>query len=132
MAGGGVALLRTIDRLEKARGSVKGDQKTGVEIVRRAIETPLRQITENAGIEGALVVQRVLEEKGSFGYNARTETYEDLVKSGVVDPTKVVRTAIENAASIAGLLLTTEALITEKPEEEEAPAGHGGHGHDHF
>jgi len=132
VAGGGVALLRTIDRLEKARGSVKGDQKTGVEIVRRAIETPLRQITENAGIEGALVVQRVLEEKGSFGYNARTETYEDLVKSGVVDPTKVVRTAIENAASIAGLLLTTEALITEKPEEEEAPAGHGGHGHDHF
>ena len=132
VAGGGVALLRTIDRLEKARGAVKGDQKTGVEIVRRAIETPLRQITENAGIEGALVVQRVLEEKGSFGYNARSETYEDLVKSGVVDPTKVVRTAIENAASIAGLLLTTEALITEKPEEEEAPAGHGGHGHDHF
>ena len=132
VAGGGVALLRTIARLEKARGSVKGDQKTGVEIVRRAIETPLRQITENAGIEGALVVQRVLEEKGSFGYNARTETYEDLVKSGVVDPTKGVRTAIENAASIAGLLLTTEALITEKPEEEEAPAGHGGHGHDHF
>ena len=132
VAGGGVALLRTIDRLEKARGSVKGDQKTGVEIVRRAIETPLRQITENAGIEGALVVQRVLEEKGSFGYNARTETYEDLVKSGVVDPTKVVRTAIENAASIAGLLLPTAALITEKPEEEEAAAGHGGHGHDHF
>ena len=130
--GGGVALLRTIDRLEKARGSVKGDQKTGVEILRRAIEAPLRQIAENAGAEGSLVVQRVLEEKGGFGYNARTEAYEDLVKSGVVDPTKVVRTAMENASSIAGLLLTTEALITEKPEEEEPAAGHGGHGHDHF
>ena len=130
--GGGVALLRTVDRLEKARGSVKGDQKTGVEILRRAIEAPLRQIAENAGAEGSLVVQRVLEEKGGFGYNARTEAYEDLVKSGVVDPTKVVRTAMENASSIAGLLLTTEALITEKPEEEEPAAGHGGHGHDHF
>ena len=130
--GGGVALLRTIDRLEKARGAVKGDQKTGVEIVRRAIEAPLRQIAENAGTEGSLVVQRVLDEKGAFGYNARTDTYEDLVKGGVVDPTKVVRVAIENAASIAGLLLTTEALITEKPEEDAPEAGHGGHGHDHF
>ena len=130
--GGGVALLRTIDRLEKARGAVKGDQKTGVEIVRRAIEAPIRQIAENAGTEGSLVVQRVLDEKGAFGYNARTDTYEDLVKGGVVDPTKVVRVAIENAASIAGLLLTTEALITEKPEDDAPEAGHGGHGHDHL
>ncbi len=130
--GGGVALLRTIDRLEKTRSAVKGDQKTGVEIVRRAIETPLRQITENAGLEGSLVVQRVLDEKDGFGYNARTESYEDLVKSGVVDPTKVVRAAIENASSIAGLLLTTEALVTEKPEEEKEQAHDHGHGHDHF
>jgi chaperonin GroEL len=132
--GGGVALLRCLDRLEKARGTVKGDQKTGVEIVRRALEAPLKQIAQNAGIEGSLVVQRVLAEKAGFGYNARTDVYEDLVKAGVVDPTKVVRTAVENAASIAGLLLTTEALISELPEKEKEQAhthGHGHHGHSH-
>jgi chaperonin GroEL len=125
--GGGVALLRTIPRLEKARSSVKGpDQKTGVDIIRRAIEAPLKQIATNAGVEGSLIVQRVLSESGTFGYNARTDTFEDLAKSGVSDPTKVVRTAIENASSIAGLLLTTEAMVTEVEEEKEE-----GHGHHH-
>ena len=134
--GGGVALLRCIDALDKARSQLRGsDQKTGVDIIRRSLEEPLRQIVNNAGIEGSLVVQEVLENSGSFGFNAQTETYEDLVKAGVIDPTKVVRTAIENASSIAGLLLTTEALITEKPQEEEKEAvghHHHGHGHSHF
>jgi len=130
VTGGGVALLRTIDRLEKVRSSVKGqDQKTGVDIVRRAIEAPLKQISANAGIEGAIVVQRVLEENDTFGYNARTDTFEDLAKAGVSDPTKVVRTAIENASSIAGLLLTTEAMISEIPEEKEEAHDHHGHSH---
>ena len=128
--GGGVALLRTIDRLEKARSSVKGvDQKTGVDIVRRAIEAPLKQIAANAGVEGALVVQSVLDETGTFGYNARTDTFEDLAKAGVSDPTKVVRTAVENAASISGLLLTTEAMITELPDEKEEAQDSHGHAH---
>ncbi|MBT4138662.1 MAG: chaperonin GroEL [Candidatus Latescibacteria bacterium] len=127
--GGGVALIRSIDVLDKVRSQVKGDQKTGVEIVRRSLEAPMRQIATNAGEEGSLVVQKVREGKGAFGYNARTETYEDMVKAGVTDPTKVVRAAIENAASISGLLLTTEALVTEKPEEKEDD-GHG-HGHHH-
>ena len=128
--GGGVALLRTIDRLDKARGAVRGqDQKTGVDIVRRAIEAPLTQISANAGVEGPLVVQRVLDESGAFGYNARTDTFEDLSKAGVSDPTKVVRTAIENASSIAGLLLTTEALVSELPEEKEDAHDHHGHAH---
>jgi len=123
--GGGVALLRTIPRLEKARSSVKGpDQKTGVDIIRRAIEAPLKQIATNAGVEGSLIVQRVLSESGTFGYNARTDTFEDLAKSGVSDPTKVVRTAIENASSIAGLLLTTEAMVTEVEEEKDEGPGH--------
>ena len=127
--GGGVALVRCIDILEKVRGQVKGDQKTGVDIVRRALEAPMRQIATNAGEEGSLVVQKVREGKGAFGYNARTETYEDMVKAGVTDPTKVVRAAIENASSIAGLLLTTEALVTELPEDKDDD-GHG-HGHHH-
>jgi chaperonin GroEL len=123
--GGGVALLRTIPQLEKARSSVKGtDQKTGVDIIRRAIEAPLKQIATNAGVEGSLIVQRVLSETGTFGYNARTDTFEDLAKAGVMDPTKVVRTAIENASSIAGLLLTTEAMITEVEEEKDEDHGH--------
>jgi chaperonin GroEL len=130
VAGGGVALLRSIDALEKARNQVKGDQKVGVDIVRRALEEPMRQIADNAGHEGSLVVQRVCEAEGNTGFNAQTEKYEDLVKAGVIDPTKVVRTAIENASSIAGLLLTTEALVTEIPEEEKAEAGHD-HGHAH-
>ena len=131
--GGGVALVRCIDALEKTRGQLKGEQKIGVDIVRRALEEPMRQIANNAGVEGSLVVQRVREEKGSFGFNAQTETYEDLVKAGVIDPTKVVRSAIENAASIASLLLTTEAMVTEIPEDEKADHGHDhGHGHSHF
>ncbi len=128
VAGGGVALLRCIDALDKTRSQVKGDQKVGVEIVARALEEPMRQIAENAGLEGSLVVERVKEGKGAFGFNAQTEEYEDLAASGVIDPTKVVRTATENAASIAGLLLTTEALITEMPEKDKpaAPAPPGG------
>ena len=127
--GGGVALLRCIEGLEKTRNQVKGDQKIGVDIVRRALEEPMRQISDNAGAEGSLVVQRVREEKGSVGYNAQTEKYEDLVKAGVIDPTKVVRAAIEHASSIAGLMLTTEALITEIPADDPpappAPPGGG-------
>ena len=127
--GGGVALVRSIGALDKTRNTVKGDQKIGVDIVRRALEEPMRQIADNAGAEGSLVVQRVTEEQGAFGYNAQTEKYEDLVKAGVIDPTKVVRTAIENAASIAGLLLTTEVLVTEIPHEDPpAPAAPPGGG----
>ncbi len=129
--GGGVALVRCIDSLDKVRSQVKGDQKTGVDIVRRALEAPMRQIATNAGEEGSLVVQKVREGKGAYGYNARTETYEDMVKAGVTDPTKVVRAAIENASSISGLMLTTEALITEKPQEKDDHAHGHHHGHAH-
>ena len=129
--GGGVALARSVVGLEKARGQVRGDQKTGVDILKRSLEAPMRKIADNAGIEGSLVVQKVHEGSGNFGFNALTETYEDLVKAGVTDPTKVVRSAIENAASISGLLLTTETLVTELPEEEKAPAGGHDHGHGH-
>ena len=104
-------------------------ENQGVRIVRRALEEPLRQIATNAGLEGAVVIEEVLTRKGSYGYNAQTEEYGDLVQMGVIDPTKVVRTALENASSIASLLLTTEALVTEEDEEDEAPAG--GHGHQH-
>lgn len=129
--GGGVALVRCIDVLEKVRGQVKGDQKTGVDIVRRSLEAPMRQIATNAGEEGSLVVQKVREGEGAFGYNARTEVYEDMVKAGVTDPTKVVRAAIENASSISGLLLTTEALVTEKPQEKDDHDHGHHHGHSH-
>ena len=127
--GGGVALLRSLGALDET--DVHGDQSTGVDIVRRALQAPLRQIADNAGIEGSLVVQKVNEGEGAYGFNARTEQYEDLVDSGVIDPTKVVRTAIENAASIAGLLLTTEALVTDKPEENQGAAHVDDHGHMH-
>jgi chaperonin GroEL len=129
--GGGVALLRCAEALDKTRSGVKGDQKTGVDIVLRSLESPMRQIAANAGFEGSLVVQRVREEKGAFGFNARTEEYGDLVKAGVIDPTKVVRSAIENASSIAGLLLTTEAMVTEKPEEKKNDGHNHHHGHSH-
>jgi chaperonin GroEL len=129
--GGGVALVRCIDILEKVRGQVKGDQKTGVDIVRRSLSSPMRQIAANAGEEGSLVVQKVREGKGAYGYNARTEVYEDMIKAGVTDPTKVVRAALENAASIAGLLLTTEALVTEKPKEKDGEGHDHGHHHGH-
>jgi len=115
--GGGVALLRTIPALEKLK--LEGDQQIGVEIVKRALEEPIRMIANNAGVEGSVVVQRVKSEKGSFGFNAETEEYEDLMKSGIIDPTKVTRSALQNAASIAALLITTEGLITEKPEEKK-------------
>jgi chaperonin GroEL len=127
--GGGVALIRAIKSLDKARSSARGDEKIGVDIVRRALEEPLRQIAKNAGIEGAIVVQTVADGEGAFGYNADTEKYEDMIKAGVPDPTKVTRSALENAASIASLLLTTEALIADIPEEAPpAPAGPPGGG----
>jgi chaperonin GroEL len=127
--GGGVALLRCVKVLESLK--LEGDQKVGADIVRRAIEAPLRWIATNAGVEGSIVVQKVKESKDAgFGYNAATDSYEDLVKAGVIDPTKVVRSALQNASSIASLLLTTEAMVSEIPEEKkEAPApGAGGMG----
>ncbi|HEY7611433.1 MAG TPA: chaperonin GroEL [Gemmatimonadales bacterium] len=127
VAGGGVALIRAQSALEKIRGSE--DEKVGVDIVRRALEEPIRMIAQNAGAEGSIVVARVKESKDkNFGYNAQTDTYEDLVKAGVIDPTKVTRTALQNAASIAGLLLTTEAVVVEKKEEKPAPAAPPGGG----
>jgi chaperonin GroEL len=123
--GGGVALIRAISSLEGLTGE-NADETTGVAIVRRAVEEPLRQIVTNAGGEGAVIVQRVMEGKGNFGYNARTEVFEDLLEAGVIDPTKVTRIAIENAASISSMLLTTECVIAEIPEDESA--GHMGGG----
>ena len=126
--GGGVALVRAIPAVDALIKGLEGDEKIGAQIVRRSLEEPLRQIVDNAGEEGAVVVAKVLESKEPhFGYNAATGKYEDLVKAGVIDPTKVTRTALQNAASIAGLLLTTEALVVEIPEPKAAPAG-GGHG----
>jgi chaperonin GroEL len=122
--GGGVAFIRAIETLEKMKGSNE-DETTGVAIVRRALEEPLRQIVANAGIEGSIVVQKVKEGKADYGFNARTEVYENLFKAGVIDPTKVTRIALENAASIAGMLLTTECVIADKPKKEEAPHSHG-------
>jgi chaperonin GroEL len=125
--GGGVALIRAQAGLEKLE--VSDEQRTGVNIIRRAIEEPLRQISANAGVEGSIVVDKVKNGKGSFGYNARTDEYGDLLAQGVIDPTKVVRYALQNAASVAGLMLTTEALIAERPKDEPAGGGHAGHGH---
>ena len=126
--GGGVAYIRSIDSLEDLE-AVNADEKTGVAIVKRAIEEPLRQIVANAGKEGAVVVQKVREGKGDFGYNARTEVYENLFAAGVVDPAKVTRVALENAASIAGMFLTTECVIVEKKEDKpEMPMGAPGMG----
>src|SRR5262249_52163841 len=110
--GGGGALIPSLGGLDKLK--LKGDRQYGVHIIRRAIEEPLRQISANGGIEGSVVVQKVKEGKGAFGYNAATGEFEDLVKAGVIDPTKVVRAALQNAASVASLMLTTEALIAEK------------------
>jgi len=127
VAGGGVALVRTIPGIEKLK--LGGDEQVGCNIVRRALEEPLRQIAQNAGVEGAVVVAKVMQAKDNHGYNAATNSYGDLVKDGVIDPAKVTRTALQNAASIAGLLLTTEALVADIPEEAPpAPAGppHGG------
>ena len=126
--GGGVALVRAIPAVEALIKTLDGDEKIGAQIVRRSLEEPLRQIVANAGEEGAVIVAKVLESKDPhYGYNAATSVFEDLVKAGVIDPTKVTRTALQNAASIAGLLLTTEALVVEIPEPKAAPAGgHGG------
>jgi chaperonin GroEL len=125
--GGGVALIRAQGALEKIKGTE--DERVGVEIVRRALEEPIRMIAQNAGAEGSIVVARVKESKEkNFGYNAATDTYEDLVKAGVIDPTKVTRTALQNAASIAGLLLTTEAVVVEKKEDKPASAAPPGGG----
>jgi Chaperonin GroEL (HSP60 family) len=125
--GGGTAFVRAIESLAKLKVA-NGDETTGVQIVRRALEEPLRQIVANAGLEGSIIVQKVKEGKGDFGFNARTETYENLYKAGVIDPTKVSRVALENAASIAGMLLTTECVIAEKPEPKQAAPAmpHGG------
>jgi chaperonin GroEL len=125
VAGGGVALLRAQSALDRVKGT--SDEKIGVEIIRRALEEPIRKIAQNAGAEGSIVVGRVKDSKDrNFGYNAATDSYEDLVKTGVIDPTKVTRTALQNAASIAGLLLTTECVLVDKTEEKPAPAGAGG------
>jgi chaperonin GroEL len=131
VAGGGVALLRTAKVIDAL--NLEGDEKIGSQIVRRAIEHPIRMLCSNAGVEGAVVVGEVLAGKGNFGYNVATDKYEDLVKAGVVDPTKVTRTALQNAASIAGLLLTTECMITEVPEKKDAAPAHppGGGGMDY-
>ena len=120
--GGGVAYIRAIEQLEKLKGHNE-DEQTGIAIVKRALEEPLRQIVANAGGEGSIIVQRVREGKGDFGYNARTEKFENLFAAGVIDPTKVTRVALENAASIAGMLLTTECVVADKPEPKSAGAG---------
>ena len=129
--GGGVAYIRCVEKLADLTG-VNADETTGIQIVRRAIEEPLRQIVANAGVEGAVVVQKVKDGKADFGYNARTDQYENLLAAGVIDPAKVTRVALENAASIAGMFLTTECVIAEKKEENPAPAmpapGMGGMG----
>ena len=120
--GGGVAYIRAVETLEKLKGANE-DETTGIAIVKRAIEEPLRQIVVNSGIEGSIVVQKIKEGKADFGFNARTEVYENLFKAGVIDPTKVTRIALENAASIAGMLLTTEAVVADRPEPKSATAG---------
>ncbi len=129
MPGGGVALVNIQSALEGL-----GDEheiRVGVNIVRRALEEPLRQIANNAGFEGSVVVEKVRGLPQGHGFNAKTETYEDMIKAGVVDPVKVTRSALENAASITSLILTTEALVADKPEKEKAAPGGGGHGGSH-
>src|SRR5512147_178752 len=129
--GGGVALLRAQAVLADLEGKLEDEQKAGVNIVRRAVEEPLRMISQNAGIDGSIVIEKVKNGKGAFGFNAATEEYVDLVKAGVIDPTKVVRSALQNASSVASLLLTTEAMVAEKPEKKkDAPAMP--HDHDDF
>src|ERR1700710_349498 len=131
VAGGGVAYIRAIESLEKLKG-INEDETTGIQIVRRAVEEPLRQIVINSGIEGSIVVQKIKEGSADFGFNARTEVYENLFAAGVIDPTKVTRIALENAASIAGMLLTTECVVSDKPKKDEGhnhpPMGGGGMG----
>jgi chaperonin GroEL len=121
--GGGVALIRASSALDSLK--VEGDEKIGVDIIRRACEEPLRLIASNAGKESSVIANEVKKQKGAYGYNAYTDTFEDLLNSGVIDPTKVTRTALENAASIASLILTTECIVSEKPENKEKTAGAG-------
>jgi len=128
LPGGGVALCRAADALDKVK--VSGDQRTGVDIVRRALTAPLKQIAANAGLDGAVVLEKIKDMKESEGYDALADKYCDMLEAGIIDPTKVVRSALQNAASVAGLLLTTDALVAEIPEKK-APAGPpGGGGHD--
>ena len=128
VAGGGVALIRCIAAIEATKGSNE-DEQIGIGIIRRAVEAPLRALSANAGVEGSVIVEAVKKSKGNEGYNVATGEFEDLVKAGVVDPKKVTRSALQHAASISGLLLTTECLITEIPEKDKpALGGHGGHG----
>ncbi|MFA6025983.1 MAG: chaperonin GroEL, partial [Ignavibacteriaceae bacterium] len=128
--GGGVAFIRAISILDKLKGDNE-DQTTGIQIIRKSLEEPLRQIVFNAGLEGSVILQKVREGKDDYGFNAQTEKYENLVKAGVIDPTKVTRTALENAASVSALLLTTEAVVYEQKEKEKSmpampPGGMGG------
>ena len=127
VAGGGVALIRCLSAIEAVKAANE-DEQIGVDIIKRAIESPLRALAINAGVEGSVIVEQVKKRKGNEGYNVATGEYEDLVKAGVVDPKKVTRSALQNAASIAGLLLTTECLITELPEKDKPAPGGGGHG----
>ncbi|MCP5070879.1 MAG: chaperonin GroEL, partial [bacterium] len=122
----GVALLRSQKSLNGLEKDLNDEQAAGVAIIRRATEEPLRRIAENAGVEGSIVIDKVKHSKGANGFNAATEEYEDLLKAGVIDPTKVVRAALQNAASVASLLLTTEAMIADKPEEKGSGGGGGG------
>jgi chaperonin GroEL len=128
VTGGGVALIRTLVDLKKLTG-VNEDENMGIQIVRKSLEAPLRGIADNAGVDGSVVLQNVMNSKGASGYNARTDKYEDLKKAGVIDPTKVTRVAIENAGSIAGMILTTECVVNDKKEDNPAPMmPHGGGG----
>ena len=126
--GGGVALVRCIPALDKV--DAKGEEKEGIAILKRALEEPLRQIVKNAGMDGSVVINQVKAGKDDFGFNAATGQFDNLVKSGVIDPTKVVRSALQNAASVAGLMLTTEAMIAEKPEKKKMPSMPSGGGMD--
>jgi chaperonin GroEL len=132
VAGGGVALLRGQGALDGLK--VPEEQRFGVQIIRRALEEPIRMIAQNAGLEGSIVVNKVREGKDDFGYNAASDQYGNLLQMGVIDPVKVVRTALQNAASVAGLMLTTECLVAERPKEDKGGGGggHAGHGHGDF
>lgn len=121
--GGGVAFIRAIEAVDKARAKAKGDDKIGFDIIAKALEVPLRQIVENGGEDGYLVIEEVMSKKGNFGYNAATSEYCDLVKAGIIDPALVSRTALQNAASVAGLMLTTNVLVTDLDDDDEPVTG---------
>lgn len=124
--GGGIAFIRAMDAVNGVVDSLEGDYRTGALIIRRALEEPLRQIVQNAGLEGSVILEKVLATEGNTGFNVLTETFEDLVVTGIVDPTKVTRSAMQNAASISAMFLTTEAAVVEIPQEEPMAAGMGG------